>query len=213
MKRILCLLLLLSAICLGQIRPELPTFLQGTSDPGKCVGLTFVWREDTHVLKLCYDTTLITLPTTSAGTSWCKYNVAFNSTNFRVTACDGTTSDVARAAALTQSVTLAALPAKSFVQSTVVKTSTAFVGTATLNITLGITGTTDLFVNTPFDVKTVVSATNLVQGGLLTGGGDLNNITTMAATNLLLTFTATTNNLSLISAGSIDVWANVTTLP
>src|ERR1051326_6083181 len=55
-----------------------------------------------------------------------KWIIANSGANFQITAPDGTTSTVAKAAALTQSVTVFALPANSVISTCLLKTGTAF---------------------------------------------------------------------------------------
>lgn len=136
-----------------------------------------------------------------------KWTVANSGANFLITNPDGTTNTVAKAAALTQSVTVFALPANSVIISCTVKTGTAFLGTTTLTATLGITGNLTGCISTPYDMMAAVANSNF--------GVAAPAVPTMsvAATSLVLALTGTISNLSSISAGSITVWIGWYTLP
>lgn len=129
-----------------------------------------------------------------------KWTVANSGANLLITDPYGATSTVAKAAAVTQSVTLFALPANSVINTCVVKTATAFTGTTTLTSTVGITGTLTACVATPFDMKAAVTNTNLSAALPSTP------VVSIAGTNLILALTSTIDNISSISAGSITVW-------
>jgi hypothetical protein len=135
-----------------------------------------------------------------------KWTVANSGANFLITNPDATTSTVAKAAALTQSVTVFALPANSIVLACYIKTSTAFAGTTTLTGTLGITGTLTACISTPYDLNAAVSNTNNAAVSLAVP------VISVAGTNLILALTGTVSNLSSISAGSVTVeilWATL----
>lgn len=136
-----------------------------------------------------------------------KWTVANSSTNFLITNPDGTTSTVAKAAALTQSVTVFALPANTVVLGCVIKTGTAFAGTTTLTATLGVTGTLTACVSGAYDLNAAVTNTNLTAVALSVP------VVTVAGTNALLALTSTISNLSSISIGSVTIWLTTYTLP
>lgn len=136
-----------------------------------------------------------------------KWNVANSGANLVITDPLGGTATVAKAAAVTQSVTVFALPAKAMVLSCVVKTGTAFTGTTTLTATLGITGTLTACVSTPYNLQAAVTATNFSVVLPTTP------IVSYAGTNLILALTSTVQNISSISAGSVDVTITWQTLP
>ncbi len=136
-----------------------------------------------------------------------KWTVANSTTNLQITQPTGATSLVAKAAAVTQSVTLFALPAKALVLSCVVKSTTAFTGTTTLVATVGITGTLTACVSTPFDLKAAVSATTFSVALPTTP------IVSYAGTNLILALTSTIDNITSISAGVVDVTITWQVLP
>lgn len=136
-----------------------------------------------------------------------KWTVTNSTTNLQITQPTGTTSLVAKAAAVTQSVTLFALPAKALVLNCVVKSTTAFAGTTTLTATVGITGTLTACVATPFDLKAAVSATNFAVALPTTP------IVSYAGTNLILALTSTIDNLTSISAGAVEITITWEVLP
>lgn len=136
-----------------------------------------------------------------------KWTVANSGANFLITDPLAATTTVAKAAAVTQSVTVVALPAKAMVLSCVIKTGTVFAGTTTLVATVGITGTLTACVSTPFDLKAAVSATNFAVILPTTP------IVSYAGTNFILALTSTIDNLSSISAGSVDVTITWQILP
>lgn len=136
-----------------------------------------------------------------------KWTVANSTTNLQITQPTGTTSLVAKAAAVTQSVTLFALPAKALVLNCVAKSTTAFTGTTTLVATVGITGTLTACVSTPFDLKAAVSATNFSVALPTTP------IVSYAGTNLILALTSTIDNITSVSAGAVDVTITWQVLP
>jgi len=93
------------------------------------------------------------------------------------------------------------------VLSCVIKTTTAFTGTATLTATLGITGTLTACISTPFDLKAAVSNTNFSVALPTTP------IVSYAGTNLILALTSTIDNITSISAGAVDVTITWQVLP
>ncbi len=151
------------------------------------------------------------LPTGNPFPTWQRINVASSSSNFAVTCVPATancgTASVAKAAALTQSVVLYALPANAFVDACVVKSTTAFAGTTTLTATLGVTGALTGCVSTPFDLNAAVSNTNL-SSIVLTAP-----VLSVAGTNLILALTGTVSNLSSITSGSVSIWVKLSVLP
>lgn len=136
-----------------------------------------------------------------------KWIVTNSTTNLQITQPTGTTSLVAKAAAVTQSVVLFALPAKSTILSCTIKSDTAFTGTTTLVGTIGITGTLTACVSTPYDLKAAVSNTNLAITLPTTP------VLSWAGTNLILALTSTIDNISSISAGAVQIQLVYTILP
>ncbi len=150
-------------------------------------------------------------PTGNIWPVWQRINLALSGSNFTVTCVPATancgTASVAKAAALTQSVTLYTLPANAFVDSCVVKSTTAFAGTTTLTATLGVTGALTSCVSTPFDLNAAVSNNNLASVSPTAP------VLSVAGTNLILALTGTVSNLSAISAGAVSVWVKLSVLP
>ena len=136
-----------------------------------------------------------------------KWSVANSSTNLVITNPLGATTTIAKAAAVTQSVTVFALPAQAMVLSCVVKSGTAFTGTTTLTATLGITGTLTACVSTPYNLMAAVSAANF--SAVLPA----TPIVSYVGTNLILALTSTVQNISSVSAGSVDVTITWQVLP
>lgn len=160
---------------------------------------------------LCAQSTMHYLPTGNPFPTWQRVTVTNSGSNFTV-ACSPTTTNcgtatVAKAAALTQSVVLYALPANSFVDACAVKSATAFAGTTTLTATLGTTGALTSCIATPFDLNAAVSNTNLSSIGLTAP------VVSVAGTNLTLALTGTVSNISAISAGAVSVWIRLSVLP
>lgn len=141
---------------------------------------------------------------------WQKCTVTNNSTNLVVSGTGCTTGNTAKAAALTQSIILFPLPANGHVSEYRMKTSTAFTGTTTLRTGLGTTASTSLYLlsSTGYDLNAAVAATNRSTTIPLAQGAD-----TSSSTNIVLSLTSTVNNLSLISAGVVDIWVLWSTLP
>lgn len=106
------------------------------------------------------------------------------------------------AAATTKSQTLFALPGGMAIHGMKVKHSVAFVGASVTACTLqvGITGTTNKYLSA-FDCVPAVADT--------TFGVNFNTGTEAhaASTNILILATATGANLSVLSAGKVDIWA------
>src|ERR1041385_3329615 len=136
-----------------------------------------------------------------------KWTVANSGSNFLISNPDGTTSTVAKAAQITQSVTVFALPANGKILDCTVKTTTAFTGTTTLTSTLGVTGSLTGCIGTAYDMKAAVSNTNFSVALPATP------IVSFAGTNVILALTSTIDNLSSISAGAISIWLTWSTLP
>jgi hypothetical protein len=135
-----------------------------------------------------------------------KWTIANSGANFLITNPDGTTSTVAKDAALTQNVTIFALPTNNMIVGCGVKTTTAFTGTTTLTSTLGITGVVTACISVAFDMKAAVSNTNFSFGSPVA-------LPTFSTTNLVLALTATVDNISSISAGAMSIWIAWYVLP
>lgn len=146
---------------------------------------------------------------------WVKVTVTNSTTNFTVT-CAGPasftaicgTSPVAKAGAVTQSVTLFTPAVNFVVDNCVVKTATAFTGTTTLTSTLGITGTLTGCVSVAYDMKAAVSVTNRAIPTVVPSVASFNGTDAV-----ILALTSTIDNISSISAGSVVIWVKVVFLP
>lgn len=139
---------------------------------------------------------------------WQKWTVANSGSNFLITRPDGTTTTVAKAGAVTQSVSLLT-PAVTFkVTDCIIKSGTAFTGTTTLTATVGITGTLTGCVSVAYDMKAAVSVANFGLPTIATSAASFNG-----TDSVLLALTSTIDNLSSISAGSVTVWIRLEYLP
>ena len=119
-------------------------------------------------------------------------------------------SPVARAAGLTQSVTLFQLPANSDLLRYRYKTSTACTGTTTLFVGLGTAASPGLFLvsATGYDLKAAVADTNISVALPLVSIG------TAAATNIVASLTATVDNLTAVANGcAFTAWITSGVLP
>lgn len=114
-----------------------------------------------------------------------------------------------QAAALTNDIELVSLPPKGVVHAVVVKTTTAFAGTTTYTLSVGITGTLTKY-TAATSVKTAVSATNFFLCGtsFVTGPEDFSS-----AVSVRLSAIATVENLDQSSAGVVDVYVLTSFLP
>ncbi len=132
------------------------------------------------------------------------YNVSNSSTNLAVTQDGGTATNTAKAAALTQSLPLFTMTPLMVITGFTIKTATAFAGTATLTSTFGDSaGTATSYSSTTFNLQTAVSNTQFQD---TSGGGIVlpKHITEAGSNTFNLALTATTNNISAISAGSVN---------
>ena len=113
-----------------------------------------------------------------------------------------------QAAALTNTVEIASLPAKTIIESVLVKHSTLFTGTSITDykVTVGITGELDRYVGS-VDVDVAVSDSAFAFVNL----AEMPSFS--SATSLKLTATSVGANLSSSIAGSVDVWVKTSTLP
>lgn len=111
------------------------------------------------------------------------------------------------AGALTQDVPIWYVGAKYKIAKTTVATTTAFTGTATLTSSIGDSvGGATFYDATNFDLKAAVASANFHDASP-------NISATSAGSYLQLHFIATTNNLSSISAGAVDVTVCVSNIP
>lgn len=105
------------------------------------------------------------------------------------------------AAATTKSLTLFTLPAGGIIHACKIKPSVAFVGPSVTACTIqvGIAGTTNKY-GSALDCVPAVSATNF--GIDYTNGSESHTATTA----ILVKATATGANLSVLTAGAVDIW-------
>lgn len=134
-------------------------------------------------------------PAPAGGTAWTEYTVPYTTTT---------------AAALTQSVTLVAVPAKTVVSGIIIKAATQFgcsaCGMTALTVSVGDGTTAAAFSGTHELFSTAVSDTNIkAESGV--------GYTTAAGYNIVATFTATGANLSALTAGSVKIWVRTEQLP
>lgn len=139
---------------------------------------------------------------------WQKWIIANSGANFLITKPDGTTTTVAKAAAVTQSVSLLTPGVTFKLTDCVIKSGTAFTGTTTLTATVGITGTLTGCVSVAYDMKAAVSSTNFGIPTIATSA-----MSTNGTDALILALTSTIDNLSSVSAGSVTVWVRLEYLP
>lgn len=127
--------------------------------------------------------------------TWVKVGAALSYTTFQ-------------AAATSKSNTLFSLLAAGIVSGIYIKHSQAFAGPALATVTMeiGIAGTTTKYA-AAFDVMQAVSGTAF---GLTSVSGTESYA---AETNILITARSTGANLSVLTAGVVDVWALLSKLP
>jgi hypothetical protein len=114
-----------------------------------------------------------------------------------------TFSDLSSVGSSSNTINLgSALPAKSFIISAVIKTSTAFSGgtLSTYTLAVGWTGNNTALITT-YDAMFAVSNTNFTWDGGVGGPPG-----TFATTNLTLTASCSGDTLDHANAGSVDVW-------
>lgn len=127
-----------------------------------------------------------------------KYTITKTAGNWVLTGT-GAASSQAAAAALTQEITVFALPARSYVaEGQVVKTTTACAGTTTLQMTnLGVTGETDKYGTYTYDLKAAVTDTNFER----LSGEPSGPPNTYATINMIVTLVSTVQNISSVTDG------------
>lgn len=166
-----------------------PLPAQQTVDPsGACVvqstNVTIVGQTGSFS---CYPSAL-----GSATGTWMKVNHGFNTLAYTV---NFNNSTLAATAALTANVALVTLPAGSVVLHARIKPTVQWAGTATLTASVGDASGATAYTATQ-DLKAAVANTTFI-------ANTAPKITTEAAAGVLLAFTATTNNLNVLSAGSL----------
>lgn len=125
---------------------------------------------------------------------WTKYSVAHTAL---------------QAAALINNIEIASLPAGSVVHGVVMKTTTAFAGTTTYTLSVGITGSLLKYVAAT-DVKVAVAGTTFTLPGasFVPGPEDFG-----AAVSIRLSAISTIQNLDQSSAGAVDIYILTSVLP
>ena len=113
------------------------------------------------------------------------------------------------AASLTNDIELFQLPAKGVIHKVIVKHTTAFAGTLTYNLSVGVSGNLTKFVGL-FDVKQVVSGLLFALGGTSV---NLSPENFSAATSVRVSAVSTVNFLSQATQGAADVYVLTSQLP
>ncbi len=132
----------------------------------------------------------ITATQLAAGCYWQKYTVAHTALK---------TADVVN------NITLFSLPALACIQSVIIRPTTAFAGTATYTISIGIAGTLTKY-TAASDVKATVTATLMYT----VGTSFVPVVESFSgATDIKISAVSTVQNLSSSSAGSVDVYVLV----
>lgn len=147
---------------------------------------------------------LTNLPSTGQAIPvWTKCTVTNSGANLVVSGTGCNAASTAKAAGLTQSISLFTLPANGYISAYRLKSSTAFAGTTALTSGIGTTSSPNLFLvsATGYNLKAAVSATNITTALPLIVGAD-----TTASVDAVLSLTSTVDNLSSISAGVVDAW-------
>lgn len=114
------------------------------------------------------------------------------------------------AAALTNSVALFNLPAKGVIHAVRIKHSASFTGggITAYTVSVGITGSLTKYAGA-FNVFQAVADTSA--GKQITG--TVGTESDLTATSILATATSTTSNLNAATAGSVDIWVQISTVP
>ena len=107
-------------------------------------------------------------------------------------------TDLTGTAGLTQAVALFTLPAGGKVIGVYAKNSVAFAGTTTLTVSVGKSGTATHF-SAALDIKAAVADTTVQKTALFKSGQQ-------TALAVIATFTSTVDNLTALTAGSVDIW-------
>jgi hypothetical protein len=129
----------------------------------------------------------------AAAPVWTKYTIAYGALS---------------AAALTNSITLFSLGAKQVIHGVMIKHSAAFTGgsISAYSVEVGVTGDLLRYAS-PFDVFQSVGSSTFQ------ASADLSPEDFIGATSIKVTATSVGANLSAATAGSVDVWVLVSTLP
>jgi hypothetical protein len=122
---------------------------------------------------------------------WVKYTIGFAAL---------------QAAGTTNAVAIFTLPIKGYIQRVVMNLTTPFVGTTTLTGSIGIAGTVTKYVAVS---NLMASANTTYVDGITTPLFESISATTAININAI----STVQNLSALSAGSVDIWFLISTLP
>ncbi len=112
-------------------------------------------------------------------------------------------------AALTNSIELFSLAAKTLIHKVIIKHTTAFASTTTYSLSVGITGTLAKYI-AAFDVKQAVSSSTF-GASLATVNATLEDFS--SATSIKITAVSTIDNLSTSTAGVADIYVQTSLLP
>ncbi len=114
-----------------------------------------------------------------------------------------------QAASTTNNIQLFSLPAKSVMHAVIMKQTTAFAGTLTYTLSVGITGSLAKYLSA-YDVTQAVSDSSFTQSGasVVVQPEDFGS-----ATSIRLAATSTIQNLNQSSAGAVDVYVLTSKLP
>ena len=112
-------------------------------------------------------------------------------------------------AGVTNNIELFSLPAKTVIHRVIIKQTTAFAGTATYSLSVGITGTLLKYIAAA-DVTAAVAATTFAVSAATIVATPENF---SSATSIKLSAVSTIQNLSSSSAGAADIYVQTSTLP
>lgn len=139
-----------------------------------------------------------TLTNTVAGLAsaptWAKYSI---------------THTALQAAALTNDIELFSLPAKTVIHKVIIKNTTAFAGTTSYTLSVGIVGTLAKYI-AAFDVMQAVSDTTFGVAATTINATPENF---GSATSIRVAAVSTVENLDQSSAGAADIYVQTSTLP
>lgn len=138
----------------------------------------------------------------SATGTWQRMTPGHNAITYTVAYTNAT---LVAAAALTADVNLVTLPAGTMIESVLIADKVTWAGAATLTVSAGDATSNTQFTST-LNLLTTASNSTYVVGASAAMG-------TLAADTVRLHFIATTNNLSTLTAGSLQVTLNYTLPP
>ncbi len=114
-----------------------------------------------------------------------------------------------QAAALTNNIELFSLPAKTVIHKVIIKPTTAFAGTTSYTLSVGIAGTLAKYI-AAFDVKQVVANTTF---GVAAATINATPENFGSATSIRLAAVSTVEDLDDSTAGAADIYVLTSTLP